>query len=74
MGGSYHASSDESFPLLVPHQPDLRLQLLLDVAIQVLLQVLWEAERKTLRKEERTNRQRLIYFYGAYFCVPGVCL
>ena len=53
MGGSYHSSSDESFPLLVPHQSDLRLQLLPDVAIQVLLQVLWEAERKMSRKKVR---------------------
>jgi len=54
MGGSDHASSDESFPLLVPHQSNLGLQVLPDVALQVLLQVLWGG-RKERNKEIKTG-------------------
>lgn len=45
MRRSYHASSDESFPSLVPQNFDFSLKLSLNVAVQVTLQLLCREQK-----------------------------
>lgn len=54
MRGSYHASSDESFPSLVPQNFDFSMKLGLNITVQISLQLLCR-KKKTAAAVDQTS-------------------